>query len=253
VALNAAEPVRIATIREFEQRFGLGPVMTPAYGLAEATVGVSTWDPGRPVITDKKSFVSVGKPFSGIEIRIDNGGSGEVGEILVRSPANASGYWDNAPANDELFTDDGFIRTGDMGYVDRDHHLFIVGREKNIIIHGGRNISPKEIEEIIDPLPFVRTSAAFGDDSDRRAGEQVCIFVEIRKDRMGSPGEWEDTLILIHRTFYDYFGFRPGKIILVKPGTIPCTPNRKVKYMELRDRYIEGYYRSGGAILYPEF
>jgi acyl-CoA synthetase (AMP-forming)/AMP-acid ligase II len=141
VALNAAEPVRASTISRFEEKFKLKNVMLPAYGLAEATVGVCSWKPGREIKVDPRGFVSVGVPFPGVDMRIvENGKSakpGKIGEIWVKSKANTLGYFQNPNATKGLFDQQGYIRTGDLGYIDEDGDSFIVGRKKKYYHPGG--------------------------------------------------------------------------------------------------------------------
>ncbi len=245
-ALNAAEPVRATTIRKFETLFRLNNVLLPAYGLAEATVGVSCWYPGKQIEIDKKGHISVGPPFPGIKIRIDHEtdttGGQDIGEILVQSPANTLGYFKNPGADSRLFTKDNYIRTGDLGYVDKDGSLTVVGRKKNIIIQGGITISSREVEELIDLFPFVRRSAAAGIDIKKAQGEQVHIFVEVKF----SKSEWlsrehvEEKKILIVRAFHHHFGFRPGRVIFLKPRAIPMTMNGKTQYPALIKQFLSG-------------
>jgi acyl-CoA synthetase (AMP-forming)/AMP-acid ligase II len=113
------------------------------------------------------------KPF--IELSILGPGDrhlpiGEVGEIAFRSAANISCYWQNPEATKALFTDDGYIRTGDVGYVDEDGYLFIVDRKKEIIIRGGENISAAEVEAECYACGDVAEVAVFGA-PDERLGE----------------------------------------------------------------------------------
>lgn len=257
VALNAAEPVRARTVEEFERRFGLRHVMMPAYGLAEATVGVSMCAPGEPVRVDRRGFVCVGRPFPEVEIVVlaDDRPAppGAVGEILVRSPANTRGYWRDAEATGELFWGDGYIRTGDLGYVDRLGALFVVGRRKNLIIQGGRNIAPREVEEAIDRLPFVRSAAAVGFDRGGDEGEQVVVFAELRREHEGARAEYAARTTEIVAAVHRHLGLRPGRTYLVPVGGIPRTPNGKVRYVELRQGLLDGTLRAKGRLLYPNY
>jgi acyl-CoA synthetase (AMP-forming)/AMP-acid ligase II len=256
VALNAAEPVRRSTLSEFESAFGLDRVMMPGYGLAEATVGVSMWEPGTRVEIDDSGVVSVGPPFPDVELAIlgENGNrlddAGAVGEVLVQSPANTRGYLDNPEGNAGLFWE-GFVRTGDVGYLDDDGKLFIVGRKKTIIIQAGRNIAPREIEEIVDALEFVRYSAAVGIDRGELEGEQLYVFAEQRNNTPPSPAECEDRSIQIVEAIHGHLGLRPGRVYLTAPRAIPLTPNGKIRHAELAERYQSGALRAAGLLLFP--
>jgi len=253
VALNAAEPVRASTVEQFEEAFGLENVMMPGYGLAEATVGVSMWSPGNKVKIDERGVVSVGRPFPGVEVAILEDGEAadsETGEVLVKSPANTRGYLDNPEANKQLFWR-GSIRTGDLGYLDADGDLFIVGRKKNIIIQAGRNIAPREIEEIVDTMPFVRYSAAVGIDRGGIEGEQAYVFVELREHTPPPAEECEERLIRIVEAMYAHLGLRPGRVYLVAPRTIPLTHNGKIRHTELGRQYQDGSLRERGSLLFP--
>ena len=106
-------------------------------------------------------------------------GVGEVGEIAIRSAANIRSYWRNPEATKALFTDDGYIRTGDVGYVDEDGYLFIVDRKKEIIIRGGENISAAEVEAECYACPDVAEIAVFGA-PDERLGEVPIAVVHTK-------------------------------------------------------------------------
>jgi acyl-CoA synthetase (AMP-forming)/AMP-acid ligase II len=259
VALNAAEMVRSGTIQRFEERFKLEHVMLPAYGLAEATVGVCSWQPGEKVKVDTRGFVSVGSPFPGVQMRIarDNKPAkpGEIGEILVKSEANTGGYFQNPKATKDLFTQEGYIKTGDLGYVDKDGDYFIVGRKKNIIIQGGFNIAAGEIEELVDEFPFVRRSAAVGIDRGSTEGEQVYIFIEVnlKKSQLQKQEIFEDITLEVVQQFDRMFGFKPGRVYLLKTRAVPMTYNGKIKYLQLKEDYVNGTLRKEGLILFPEY
>ena len=247
VALNAAEPVRAATITGFESAFGLANVVAAGYGLAEATVGVSMWTPLTPKRVDAKGLVSVGHPFPRVEVKIDADG-----EILIKSPANSRGYFNNAEATKELFAGDGYIRSGDLGYLDDEGCLYIVGRKKNIIKHAGETIAPQEIEETVDAIDGVRYSAAVGIDRGRMEGEQAYVFVEVgRKDDVSEWGY--DLTLQIVQAIHARMGVRPARVYLVSQRTIPKTHNGKIQHVQLRELYLNGSLREQGKILYPEY
>ncbi len=264
LALDAAEPVRARTVAEFEAAFGQRNVtpkggrrnmVTPGYGLAEATVGVAAWAPGEPIKVDDRGFVSVGKPFPGVDVAILRGGerapAGVAGEIAIRSPANTAGYWRNPEATAKLFWRGDYLLTGDLGYFDAAGDLFIVGREKNIIITAGRNVAPGEVEEIADRVAGVRFSAAAGVDRGRLEGEQVYVFAEAR----GRPQEsaLQATVIEIVAAVHSGLGFRPGRVYLVRPRAIPRTANGKIRHAALKRRYLDGRLRREGQILFPDY
>lgn len=255
VALNAAEPVRESTIVEFEKAFGLDGVMVAGYGLAEATVGVCMWPPGSRPAVDAHGLVSVGPPFPKIRLKIEEDGHelppGEVGSILIQSPANTTGYWENPRATDEILREAGYIDSGDLGCLDADGNLYIAGRKKNIIITAGRNVAPKELEEIVDSFPEVRFSAAIGIDKGHVEGEQAFLFAELRRP-LPEPACGELALAIVAKV-HDQLGLRPGRVYLVRPRTIPRTYNGKLQYPLLRSRYVGGELRAEGQILFPEY
>jgi acyl-CoA synthetase (AMP-forming)/AMP-acid ligase II len=254
VALNAAEPVRAATIDEFEKRFDLPQVMTAGYGLAEATVGVSMSKPGQHPKVDERGMVSVGQPFPDVEIKImheeKNLKAGQIGEIFIRSTANCKGYYDNPEETQNLFHD-GFIASGDMGYLDEDHELYITGRKKNIIKHLGQTFAAQEVEEIVDSMPEVRYSAAVGIDRGRIEGEQAYLFAEVRQS--GSAEMWEECTLRIVEAIHGRLGIRPARILFLKPHGIPRTYNGKIQHVLLREQFLSGKLKADGLILYPEY
>jgi acyl-CoA synthetase (AMP-forming)/AMP-acid ligase II len=257
VALNAAEPVRPTTVAAFESAFGLHQVVVPGYGLAEATVGVTTRVPASPILADERGLVALGRGLPGVRLRIDGGDgpapAGEEGEVLVASLATTRGYWGDPLASDALYTDDGYIRTGDIGYLDGDGELYIVGRRKSVIFQGGLTIAPQEVEETIDGLPYVRRSAAVGVDRGRIEGEQVYVFAELEPQQARQPERWQELVRVTVRTFNERMGFRPGRVYLLRSASIPLTSNGKVRHQELQRQYLSGELRDSGRILFPDY
>ena len=247
VALNAAEPVRAATVAGFESAFGLTDVVMAGYGLAEATVGVGMWGPGTRMKLDENGLVAVGHLFPDVEVKI-----AEDGEILIKSPANSKGYFNNAEATKELLAGEGYIHSGDLGYLDADGDLYIVGRKKNIIKHAGETIAPQEIEETVDSMDGVRYCAAVGIDRGRAEGEQAYVFVEVREKENVSEWGYELTLQIV-QAIHERLGIRPARVYLIKPRTIPKTHNGKIQHVRLRELYTSGVLRQQGLIVYPEY
>jgi len=154
--------------------------MLQAYGLTECSPAV-TIDP-----LDLAEFNgSIGLPIPNTEvaIRSDAGRdlpTGQIGEICVRGPQVMSGYWQRAEETDAVFHPDGFLRTGDLGYIDEAGYVFLVDRKKDVILVSGFNVYPTEVEEAVALHPGVLETAAIGV-ADEHSGEAVKLFV-VRKD-----------------------------------------------------------------------
>jgi malonyl-CoA/methylmalonyl-CoA synthetase len=142
-------PLLESTFAEFEAR--TGQRILERYGMSEAVI-ITT----NPLQGDRVPG-SVGYPLPGVELRV---GAGEV--IEIRGPSVFAGYWRNPQKTAEEFTADGFFITGDVGRQDRDGRVWISGRAKDLIISGGYNVYPKEVELVLDELPGVVESAVVG-------------------------------------------------------------------------------------------
>jgi len=144
-------PLLESTFAEFEAR--TGKRILERYGMSEAAIITSNPLDGERVAG------SVGYPLPGVELRIEGG---ETGIIQIKGPSVFSGYWRMPEKTAEEFTPDGFFATGDVGRTDPDGRLWISGRAKDLIISGGFNVYPKEIELVLDDLPGVVESAVIG-------------------------------------------------------------------------------------------
>ena len=255
VALDAAEPVRASTVEAFSDAFALAPgAMLPGYGLAEATVGVTAPPPGSPLRVDGRGAVALGRGFPGVSLAIaDERGerlpAGDVGEVLVHSPALACGYLDDAEATAATFGSDGWLRSGDLGYLGADGALTVVGRRKDLLSWGGATVAPREIEEVVDRLPFVRRSAAVGvalPGAD--PGEVPVVFAEVAA-RRGAP--LEDMARQVTAAVRDHLGAGPARVCLLRPGSIPLTGNGKLQRRALAERYAGGTFAATGRLLFP--
>ncbi len=158
VSGGAAMPVEV--LRQFEDAFGC--IVLEGYGLSETSPVASFNHPGR-----ERKAGSTGTPIRGVEMRVvDADGAelpqGEVGEIAIRGHNIMKGYWNKPEATAEAVSVDGWFRTGDMGRVDEDGYYYIVDRKKDLIIRGGYNVYPREIEEVLYEHPAVAEVAVVG-------------------------------------------------------------------------------------------
>ncbi|MFK7837863.1 MAG: acyl-CoA synthetase [Sulfitobacter sp.] len=179
-AFSGSAPLPLELFKRFEDATKMAIV--EGYGMTEATCLVS----GNPVDGEKK-VGSIGIPFPYTDIKILKGsadgdveaGVDEVGEICVSNPGVYVGNtYTEAEKNADLYFDNKYLRTGDLGRVDADGYLWITGRSKDLIIRGGHNIDPAEIEEALLGHPAVAFAGAIGQ-PDSHAGEIPCAFVEL--------------------------------------------------------------------------
>jgi long-chain acyl-CoA synthetase len=181
---GASVPVEVA--RDFEHTFG-GEVYE-GYGLTELSGIATTYVSGQTRKTG-----SVGFPLGRTELRIvslDGEGlpAGEIGEVQLRGPSVIPGYWQDAQATAEAIDAGGWLATGDVGYVDHEGYLFLVDRKKELIIRGGYNVYPREVEEVLYEHPDVLEAAVVGV-PDERLGEEVAALVVPRPGAAPDPDE----------------------------------------------------------------
>ena len=224
-------PRPVSHVERLRQSF---PNSQPAlgYGLTETNaVGCGNfWDnyAAKPASTGRMQ-----KPF--VELAILGEGDRHVppnerGEIAIRSAANITGYWKNPQATEAAFTADGFIKTGDIGYLDEDGYLFIVDRKKDIIIRGGENISAAEVEAALYGCEGVAEAAVFGV-ADDRLGE---VPVAIMHRREGSSLTEDDL-----RAFLDgrLSAFKVPAKMVFSDTPLPRLGTGKIDRLALKQQY----------------
>jgi len=180
---GAAMPVEI--LHAFEKTFGC--IILEGYGLSETSPVASFNHPDA-----ERKPGSIGTPVAGVEMRaVDTNGAdvppGEVGEIAIRGHNVMKGYWDKPEATAEAIPD-GWFRTGDLARVDGDGYFFIVDRKKEMIIRGGYNVYPREIEEVLYEHPAVAEAAVVGIPHDS-LGEEVGAAVALKPGATATPEE----------------------------------------------------------------
>jgi long-chain acyl-CoA synthetase len=184
VSGGAALPVEV--LRSFEQAFGC--IVLEGYGLSETSPVAAFNHPDR-----ERKPGSIGTPVQGVEMRaIDDHGDevpqGEVGEIVIRGHNIMKSYWQRPDATSEAISADGWFKTGDMGRIDEDGYFFIVDRKKELIIRGGYNVYPREIEEVLYEHPAVHEVAVIGIPHPE-LGEEVGAAVSLRPGAEATPEE----------------------------------------------------------------
>jgi long-chain acyl-CoA synthetase len=167
---GAAVPDEVAA--DFERTFG--GALVEGYGLTEMS-GIATTYSG----TDRRRPGSVGKPLAGTEMRIAQPDESGAGEVQFRGPSVVPGYWENPDATTEAISSDGWLSTGDVGRLDEDGYLYLVDRKKELVIRGGYNVYPREVEEVLYAHPDVLEAAVVGV-PDERLGEEVAAVVVAR-------------------------------------------------------------------------
>ncbi|WP_299965077.1 AMP-binding protein [uncultured Roseobacter sp.] len=219
---SGAAPLDPDWKRRAEAFFGL-PLQN-GYGMTECTAGVCLTHHrmGDPDI-------SVGQPFPGVEVRLDAdapGGDGDVGEILVGGGGVMKGYFRNDAETARTLLPGGWMRTGDLGRFDAAGNLHIAGRSKELIIHGGFNVYPPEVEAALNDHPQVIQSAVIGHKVD--GDEKVWAFVQ------AAPDDWPDAEALGQFVAARLAGYkRPARIIVAE--RLPAAPTGKI----LKHKLIE--------------
>ncbi|HEY7653791.1 MAG TPA: long-chain fatty acid--CoA ligase [Methylomirabilota bacterium] len=182
---SGAAPLPVEIVEPFERKFG-GKILE-GYGLTEASPVVSAHRLSGP-----RKLGSVGRPIPGVEVSIQDDGdrplpAGETGEVCVKGPNVMVGYYRD-PGETARAVRDGWLHTGDMGRLDEDGFLYIVERKKDLIIRGGFNIYPREVEEVLYAHPKVAEAAVVGM-KDPLMGEDVLAFVVLKDGQRAAPEE----------------------------------------------------------------
>jgi long-chain acyl-CoA synthetase len=181
---GAAMPAEL--MRAFEEKFDC--IILEGYGLSETSPVASFNHPDR-----ERKPGSIGTPIEGVEMQVwdDDGNEvsqGEVGEIVIRGHNLMKGYWNREDATKEAITEDGWFRTGDMAKMDEDGYFFIVDRKKDLIIRGGYNVYPREIEEVLYEHPAIQEAAVVGVPHDE-LGEEVGAAVVLKEGESAEADE----------------------------------------------------------------
>jgi long-chain acyl-CoA synthetase len=215
-----------AARQEFARLFGCRVVQ--GYGLSESSGALTGYHPD-----DDYRVGSVGAPLPGIEMRVVDFSNraappGEIGELCSRGRHVMQGYLNQPEATREAIVD-GWLRTGDVGYMDADGYVYITDRRKDLIIKGGENISPREIEEGLYSHPAVAEAAVFGV-PDETFGEEIVAAVVVRAGQSLTEDE-----IKRHISGYVTKFKTPAQVVFLE--TLPKNPSGKILKRALREQF----------------
>jgi fatty-acyl-CoA synthase len=236
--LYGAAPIPLELLRQCIRMFGAEFIQ--AYGMTETTGTICMLPPEDHDPEGNERMRSAGKPLPGVEIRIVGADgrdvpTGEVGEVVTRSSNNMLGYWNLPEATAKTMTDDGWIHTGDAGYMDADGYLYIHDRVRDMIISGGENVYPAEVESAIYGHPAVQEVAVIGV-PDAKWGETVKAVC------VPKPGMTIDEADVIAWARERIAAFKAPRSIDVIEA-LPRNASGKILRKDLRAPYWEGYER----------
>lgn len=276
IAFNSAEPVRAATLNNFANAFVcIGfrqEAFYPCFGMAEATLLISGGSPHTfPIVkriskialaqhkvkppkdvSDEMVVVACGKALVGETIKIVDPQThlsckdGCIGEIWVSGPHIPEGYWCKTTESQETFkakadgiADILYLRTGDLGYIDKGE-LYVTGRMKDLIIIHGRNFYPQDIERIAESAYLglkINSGAAFL--VTKEAQEVIVLVQEVERTARRSINQ-QEAIAAIRQAVFQEFEVTLSSVILVETSSIPKTSSGKIRRVETRKRYLEG-------------
>jgi len=223
IAHVGGAPVPIEVARDFEEIFG-GDVYE-GYGLTELSGIATTYVRGQ-----QRKPGSVGMPLHGTEMRIVGEGGAPLpakatGEVEFRGPSVITGYWRDEESTSAALSDDGWLATGDVGYVDEEGYLFLVDRKKDVIVRGGYNVYPSEVEEVLYGHPDVLEAAVVGV-AHPILGEEVAALVVCKRGVTPDPDVLRE-YTREHVAAYKY----PRHVLLV--DSLPKGPTGKILKREI--------------------
>jgi long-chain acyl-CoA synthetase len=232
LAVSGGASFDVDVARDFHR---LGFTILQGYGLTE-TCGAAT-------VTrfEDNKLGSVGTPLKGVEIEINQPDQDGVGEVLIRGPVVMSGYYNNPEANHKAFTSEGWFRSGDLGRLDRDGHLYIVGRKKDVIkLPSGKNVFPEDVESHYERSPFVSEICVLGlkdITSEFNGAEKLCAVVvpnfdHLKAQHIGNSREW--VVWDLENRGRELPEYQRVHEFVLRAEALPRTSTRKVRRFELK-------------------
>jgi acyl-CoA synthetase (AMP-forming)/AMP-acid ligase II len=257
-ALNGAEPVSPELMERFASRFARfgfrREALMPVYGLSEASLAVTFTAPegekrvvrvdGRVLASEgrvspgTRGLVSVGVPIPGVEVEVRGPGlldAGQVGRVHARGPSVMTGYADQPEATARTLSADGWLDTGDLGFVDGGE-LFLCGRAKDLVIIRGANHPPQEFEECLDGVEGLRAGCAVALGAVLEGSTEEALLVLAEVTEAPTPA----LRARVAGAIVEATGVKPELVELLAPGTLPRTSSGKLRRREALRRYLAG-------------
>jgi long-chain acyl-CoA synthetase len=230
ICVSGGAPIAAEVLRGFEETFDCQ--ILEGYGLSETSPVASFNHPDRP-----SKPGSIGTPIWGVEMRVvgDDGAPlppGEVGEIVIRGHNVMKGYWNRPDETAQALDEGGWLRTGDMARIDEDGYFFIVDRKKDLIIRGGYNIYPRDVEEVLYEHPAVLECAVIGIPH-ADLGEEVCAIAVLKPGQSAEPAELQ-AYVKERIAAYKY----PRQVLIA--DALPKGPTGKILKREIDVRALSG-------------
>ena len=237
LAVSAGASFDENVARDFHR---LGFTILQGYGLTETS--------GAATVTrfEDNKIGSVGTPLNGVEVKIDDPNAEAIGEVLIRGPIVMSGYYQDPQANREAFTADGWFRSGDLGRFDKDGHLYIVGRKKDVVkLPSGKNVFPEDVEAHYEHSPFVSEVCVLGvkDESSQFKGAEklaavvVPNFDYLKAQHIANARQWVVwELENLGRELPEYQRVHD---FVLRAEPLPRTTTRKIRRFELKTQLDE--------------
>jgi len=225
--VSGGAPLPGEILNQFNTKIGK-PIME-GYGLSEASPAAVMNPLGRG------KAGSIGKPLPGIEVKIADADNkrlppGEVGELIIKGPNVMKGYY-NMPEATKKAVVDGWLHTGDLAYEDEDGYFYIVDRLKDLVIVGGLNVYPREVEEVIYKYPGIREAAVIGIPDEVR-GEDLCAFISLQE---GAAYDKKALLAFLQTNLANYKV--PREVTILE--TLPKNATGKIMKRELKEMYAK--------------
>lgn len=214
-----------------------------AYGMTETSGTISLLPPEDHMLEGSERMRSAGKAVPGVEIEVRDSHNkecprGDIGEVCIRSPSNTAGYWIRPGATEQTIDPDGWLHSGDVGIMDADGYVYIQDRIKDMIISGGENVYPAQVESAIYGHPAIAEVAVIGIPSEKW-GE------EVKACCVAKPGMDLDEADVIAYTRERIAAFKAPKSVDMIPE-MPRNASGKILRRQLRAPYWEGHKRQVG-------